>query len=35
MPDGDCREIAIEVRGADKRPLFKVQITFKVEGDPL
>ena len=32
MPDGDHRTMAIEVRGEDKRPLFKVQITFEVEG---
>jgi hypothetical protein len=35
MPDGDCREMAIEVRGEDKSFLFKVQMTFKVDGDPL
>ena len=35
MPDGDHREMAIEVRGGDKRPLFKVQITFEAEGEAL
>lgn len=31
MPDGTHRDIAIEVRDEDKRPLFKVQITFEVQ----
>jgi hypothetical protein len=31
MPDGMHHDMAVEVRGADKRPLFKVQITFDVE----
>jgi hypothetical protein len=31
MPDGQHHDMAVEVRGADKRPLFKVQITFDVE----
>ena len=31
MPDGIRQNMAVEVRGADKRPLFKVQITFAVE----
>ena len=30
MPDGMHHDMAVEVRGADKRPLFKVQITFDV-----
>ena len=35
MPDGPRRAMAIEVRGEDKEPLFKVQIVFEVERDPL
>jgi hypothetical protein len=31
MPDGMHHDMAVEVRGADQRPLFKVQITFAVE----
>src|SRR5829696_7334302 len=29
MPDGIRQNMAVEVRGADKRPLFKVQITSR------
>jgi len=31
MPNGMHHDMAVVVRGADKRPLFKVQITFDVE----
>ena len=31
MPDGQHHDMAVEVRGDDKRPLLKVQITFDVE----
>jgi hypothetical protein len=31
MPDGDHLDMAVEVRGDNKRPLFKVQITFDVQ----
>ena len=31
MPDGQHRNMAIEVRSSDKRPLLKVAITFEVE----
>ena len=31
LPDGQHLAMAIEVRGEDKSPLFKVQITFAVE----
>jgi len=31
MPDGMHHDMAVEVRGADRRPLFKVQIIFDVE----
>ena len=31
MPDGEHHDMAVEVRGANKRPLLKVQITFDVE----
>ena len=30
MPDGDHLDMAVEVRAEDRRPLFKVQITFEV-----
>jgi hypothetical protein len=30
MPDGQHHDVAVEVRGDDKRPLFRVQITFEV-----
>jgi hypothetical protein len=33
LPDGLHMDISIEVRGADSRALFKVHITFDVEGD--
>ena len=31
MPDGQRHDLAVEVRGDDKRPLLKVQITFEVQ----
>ena len=31
MPDGMHHDMAVEVRGADKLPLFKVHITFNVK----
>ena len=31
MPDGHHHDMAVEVRGDDKRPLLKVQITFEVQ----
>ena len=31
MPDGQHHDMAVEVRGDNKRPLLKVQITFDVE----
>ena len=31
MPDGQHHDMAVEVRGDDKRPLLKVQITFEVQ----
>jgi len=31
MPNGDHIDMAVEVRGDDKRALFKVQITFEVQ----
>jgi len=31
MPDGHHHDMAVEVRGDNKRPLLKVQITFDVE----
>ena len=31
MPDGQHHDLAVEVRGDDKRPLLKVQITFEVQ----
>jgi hypothetical protein len=31
MPDGEHCEMAVEVRGHDKRALFKIKMTFEVE----
>jgi hypothetical protein len=31
MPDGERLDMGVEVRGQDKQPLFKVQITFEVQ----
>jgi Domain of unknown function (DUF6894) len=31
MPNGEHCEMAVEVRGPDKRALFKIKITFEVE----
>jgi hypothetical protein len=31
MPNGSHKAMAIEVRGENKEPLLKVQITFEVE----
>jgi hypothetical protein len=31
MPNGSQKEMAIEVRGENREPLLKVQITFEVE----
>jgi hypothetical protein len=33
MPDGPHLDMAIEVRGDDSRALFKVGITFDIQGD--